>query len=383
MRRKIATLARILRPGPPERAYLRRLARTGLFDAGFYRHANPRLHPLFRLMPMRHYVLLGEAIGLCPNPTFSPRAYLFHNPDLLGANPPVRPLLHYIDTGRAEGRVTLWPAEAREGNAHPLPRIAAADAPSAPARVAIVLHLYYPGFWDEVAPILAAQAFAFDLFVTVTDGPAAAALEARIRDARPEARIWRMPNLGRDIFPFVHLLNAGLFQPYAAICKLHSKASPHRADGAAWRRGLVAGVLGAPGPTAARLARFVADPRAGLWVADGHRTRGEDWWGTNRPRAAELLARAGISPLPRPLCFAAGSIYWVKPAALAPLQALALGQRDFEPEQALVDGTTAHALERGIGLMLAARGYAIRETRELDATGAHDRREGKDGGGKE
>lgn len=371
LRRKIATLARILHPAPADRAYLRRLRRSGLFDAGFYRRANPRLHPLFRLMPMRHYVLLGEAIGLCPNPGFSPRAYLFHNPDLAGTDAAARPLLHYLDTGRAAGRPTLWPEDARSGNAHPLPRVTPADIPAAPAPVAVVLHLYYPDFWEEVAPVLAAQDLAFDLYVTLTDGSAAAGLAARIRAAMPQARIWVMPNLGRDIFPFVHLLNAGLFQPYRAICKLHSKASPHRADGADWRRGLVAGVLGAPGPTADRLARFLSDARAGLWVADGQRHRGEDWWGTNRPRTAELLARAGITPLPRPLCFAAGSIYWVKPAALAPLRGLRLGQRDFEPEQALVDGTTAHALERGIGLMLAAQGLAIRETRELDARAAH------------
>ncbi|WP_255005849.1 rhamnan synthesis F family protein [Roseovarius sp. M141] len=359
---------RYLFPSARERAYLRALRRSGAFDRAFYLKAHPGLHPLFRLMPQRHYVQWGEAKGLSPNARFAPRAYLHHNPDL----DPVltRPLLHYIETGRYQARTTLLDHGVQ---ALPdLPVITPAPPAAKPAPVAVVLHLYYLDMWNEFAAPLHAQEFAFDLFVTLTrteDSARTAAVQSRISAAFPQARIWILPNHGRDIFPFIHLLNAGLLDPYAAVCKLHSKKSPHRSDGNDWRRGLTAGVLGAPRLTRRRLDTFLRDPGAGFWVADGHRFAGDRHWGVNRPRAETLLARAGHTIPPGPLCFPAGSIYWVKQEVLQAIAGLHLSAENFEPEQALVDGTTAHALERLLGSLATLTGKSVREAQELDAQG--------------
>ncbi|WP_417525596.1 rhamnan synthesis F family protein [Marinovum sp.] len=369
-RRKASTVLRYLFPTAADRHYLARIQSSGLFDRDFYLRSNARLKWLFRIWPERHYVQLGERNGTCPNPGFSPRAYLFHNPDLAGET---RPFLHYIETGRAERRMVLA-APSSEG-VPVFPDIAPPDPAAGTAPVAVALHLYYPEFWEEIAPALEAQQFAFDLHVTITrrgDLPpgAGAALETRIRAAFPAARIWQMPNHGRDILPFAHLVNAGGLAPYRAVLKLHSKKSPHRADGDAWRRALVAGVLGDPAETAARLERFLAHPRAGIWVADGHLHEGDSWWGGNRPRAEALLARSGAALPPGPLCFPAGSIYWARAAVLAKLARLRLTPEDFEPEQALVEGTTAHAVERLMGALTIAAGRVPCTSRTLDRPGA-------------
>jgi lipopolysaccharide biosynthesis protein len=76
------------------------------------------------------------------------------------------------------------------------------------------------------------------------------------------------------------------------------------------------------------------------------------------------MARAGITP-PRDLRFPAGSIYWIKPALLNRLARLELKAADFEPEQALLDGTTAHAVERLLGVMAQDLGFDIIEARAL------------------
>jgi Rhamnan synthesis protein F len=367
--RRIRTVSRFLLPTGPERHYARKLRQSGALDRAFYISANPRLRRLFRLMPERHYVLFGEALGLSPNPQFAPRAYLFHNPDLAGSGVP--PLLHYIETGRKEQRRVLLPADQRGYDGPPMPEIGPGDVPVGPAPVAIVLHLFYHDMWPEFAAALKPQRFAHDLYVTITGTQAeTAALRARIHQQFPQARIWAMPNHGRDIFPFVHLLNSGLLAPYRAICKLHGKKSPHRADGDDWRRALLDGVLGSPARTEARLAAFLADERAAFWVADGQIYRGDDWWGPNRPRAGALLARLGIGTESGPLSFPAGSIYWVKPALLRRLRDLNLGAGDFEPEQALVDGTTAHAMERVLGCLVADCGLEMRQSGEFDSAGA-------------
>ena len=365
--RRVRIVLRFLFPSAAERAYARRLRESPEFDRAFYLASNPRLRWLFRLAPERHYVLFGEAAGLCPNPGFSPRAYLFHNPDVAAAGTP--PLLHYLQEGRSAGRIVLRDGA---GEAVPeLPRIGPADRPDPPAPVAVVLHLHYHEMWPEFAALLGGQRFAFDLYVTLTGTPAQGApTAAAIRAAFPRARVWTVPNRGRDILPFVHLAQSGLLAPYGAVCKLHGKKSPHRGDGDAWRQRLVQGVLGDPDRTRARLAAFLADAQAALWVADGQLAEGDDWWSINRPRAEALLRRAGVSSAGRRLRFAAGSIYWIKPALLARLAALALEAADFEPEQALVDGTTAHAVERALGVLADAAGLAMRESRELDRAAA-------------
>lgn len=359
--RKMKTVLRYLFPTAADRHYLAQMATAGQFDRAFYRMANPRLPALFRLWPERHYVQLGEGHGLCPNPRFSPRAYLYHNPDLV--RPGLAPLLHYIETGQAENRMVLASAMT---TAPAMPAITAQDLPPNPATVAVLAHVFYPSFWEEIAPLLSAQSFDFDLFVTLTEGTDTAALEARVRADFPQVRLWVMPNHGRDIWPFVYLVNAGVFAPYAALCKLHSKKSPHRADGDQWRQSLIGGILGPAETTARRLARFLADPGAGFWVADGHFYQGDEWWGINHAQGLALLARAGITPPLPPLSFPAGSIYWVKPPVLEQIRALRLTAAEFEPEQALVDGTLAHAMERSIGLLAAYQGLATRQSHALD-----------------
>jgi hypothetical protein len=359
-------LWRLVLPTREERRYERLLKEDPSFDRDFYLASNPRLNRLYRHFPERHYVQRGEAAGLCPNPGFAPLAYRLHNPDL--DRPDLRPLAHWIATGRDEARATL---EALDGPppVPEMPVLGPGDRPSPQARVAVVLHLHYPDLWPEFAAALAEQGFDFDLYVTSSAAPEAVEDLARaVRTDVPNARIWAVPNRGRDLLPFVHLVGSGLFEGYAAVLKLHGKRSPHRADGAQWRRALVAGVLGAPERVARRLDTFYALPEAGIWVADGHLCEGAEWWGMNRPRAAEILARAGITA-PDRLRFPAGSIWWARPEMLRRIAGLGLGAADFDPERALVDGTTAHALERALGPLAEASGLRLLQGRDLDRLG--------------
>lgn len=368
--RKARTALGFLFPSRAARRYAALLRDSPEFDRAFYLHGNPRMRRLFRRNPELHYVLFGEALGLSPSAHFSPRAYLFHNPDLAGSD--LAPLRHFIETGRAQHRLAMRDPGARYYDGPALPRISATDRPARPAPVAVHLHLFYHDMWPEFRDLLSGQRFRFDLYVTITGtGPEASALGRRIEAEVPGARVWCLPNHGRDIFPFLHLVNGGLFTPYRALCKLHTKKSPHRADGDAWRTRLTAGILGDREAVARRLAAFLGDDLAGVWTADGQVYRGDEWWGANRARGEELAARVGITRLPGPLTFPAGSIYWIKPALLARVRALGLTADDFEPEQALVDATTAHAFERILGVLAADAGLMLRQSGELDraATG--------------
>lgn len=388
--RRLRTLLRFALPGPRALRYLHRIRRARLFDRRYYLDTNPDLHPLFRAFPERHYVLFGEAEGRCPRPDFDPRAYLRLNPDL--ADWAGHPFEHHVLHGHREARVTRDLPSPTGGLSMPPPALRR-DPDVTPRALAAVAHLYYPDLWPEIRGALRDSGLEMDLFITLTHRPERsdaadetapnsaetepesgglgihtplADIAARITADWPGARVIVMPNHGRDIFPFVHLVNSGLLDPYRAVCKIHTKRSPHRQDGDAWRRHLIAGIL--PGPDSARLLEtFLADGAAGLWVADGQHYTDARWWGSNRAGVARLLRRVGVRTDPDHLSFAAGSIYWLKPMLLTMIRGLRLTLHDFETEAGQLDGTTAHAFERVLGGLTEAAGLEIRQTSQIRA----------------
>ena len=58
---------------------------------------------IFRQLPVRHYVTIGEREHLKPNPDFAGSIYLRYNPDVRIAGIP--PFLHYVEIGHRELRV--------------------------------------------------------------------------------------------------------------------------------------------------------------------------------------------------------------------------------------------------------------------------------------
>ena len=355
-------LTRFLFPGRRDRAYIRKVRRSGLFDAAFYTSHHPGMRWIFRQFPIRHYVTIGEREHLKPNPDFAGSIYLRYNPDV--ANAGIPPFLHYVEIGHRELRVTKELPEPVPSLIQAMPRIG--DAGAAAAEVAVVAHVFYHELWDEIADTITAAGIPFDLYVTITDkGAETDALVLRIRERFPNARTLRYPNRGRDVLPFVHLVNAGVLDGYAAVCKLHTKRSPHREDGDAWRRHLIGNILPA-GCTGTTLARFLALPDAGIWVADGQHFRSPEWWGSNEERVAQILARVEVR-LQGDLAFPAGSIYWLKPSLVAIIKALMLRPEEFDVEAAQLDGTLAHAFERALGFLVAAGGLRVVETGEIPA----------------
>lgn len=360
---RISRGLRFFSPAPAHFYATWKIRRSGLFDRAFYRNSHPTLNALFYLFPERHYVLYGEPAGLQPNPIFSPIAYRHLNGDLSDQK---SPFLHYVRYGKFENRMIRYDPTAGPLRGPLLPPVlrAAADAPE-PADYAIVVHIYYPDLWDEIAQTITASGLTHDLFVSFTDqGELTAGLAEQVHAIFPQARIIAMPNHGRDIFPFVHLLNSGLLSPYRAVCKIHTKKSPHRQDGDDWRRHLITGVL--PGAkTDTLLQRFLDDPLAGLWVADGQHYQETRWWGSNRETTADLLARVEIRMDEDKLSFPAGSMYWIKPLMISMIRGLQLDQDDFDGETGQVDGTTAHAFERALGYIANAGGLHIRQHTDL------------------
>ena len=353
---------------PQQRAYLRALKKSGQLDRAFYRWQNPQLLGIYLVFPERHYIVHGEAAGLFPNQGFSPSAYVRLNPAVSTTEPA---LWQYLAAGQPSTQQTRDPSPL---DPSPLDDAERASVPSIVARsfqdssvqhplpqqpLAAVIHIYYPELWPELDAQLQASGLPLDRFITITDlGPEARDLRQDIEARYPNDQIWLMPNHGRDVFPWVALINAGVLNPYQAVCKLHTKRSPHLRDGALWRRQLLEGLL--PSEHSQGLVEaFIQDSTLALLVTANQHLKGPKWWGANQVRATELLARASIHPDPNALNFAAGSMFWVKPSLIESIQRLHLSVEDFEPEMGGTDGSTAHAFERVLGYLADHQGQGI------------------------
>lgn len=369
---RLRRFARILVLTGEERRYLRAIRKSGLFDRTYYRGAYPGLNPIYLKYPEKHYIAYGEQLGYRPNPDFSPQAYLRYHPDVAEAGVP--PFLHYVRVGHAEQRLTKELPEVVALPARGMPQVRFEHGRQT-APYAVAVHVYYPDLWPEFAARLRRLRIPFDLYVTLTyRGEETDALAEEIRADFPGAFVTPMPNRGRDILPFVTLLNAGAFDGYRAVCKFHTKKSPHRQDGDLWRQHLIEGILPETG-LEEKLEAFIEAPEAGFWVADGQHYTGTQWWGSNVEATRHLLQRIEI-PLDREaLSFPAGSIYWVKPLVLGLLRSLQLRLEDFDIEEGQVDGTLAHAIERVLGYLTARAGQKVLQTSEA--------RPGRGGGARE
>jgi lipopolysaccharide biosynthesis protein len=230
--------------------------------------------------------------------------------------------------------------------------------------IAVVLHLHYTDVWPEFAQAIRLLPEPADLYVTLHGHNLK--LEDGIKSEFPHAKIFRFENRGRDVLPFVALINSGLLFGYNLICKLHTKKSTYRNDGDAWRKALVSGILRDRDSIGAILDAFRKSPDLGIVVADGQ-IFGQDpsHWVGNIPGIKRFGDRIGLSSVPEGALFPGGSMYWIRPFLLRQLAALPLTTEEFEPEPIPRDGTTAHVVERLIGMICFDAGMQLKEVSSL------------------
>ena len=104
-------------------------------------------------------------------------------------------------------------------------------------KLAAVVHLFYNEQWQELATYLRNIRHEFSLFVTVPDFSQASGF---VLSDFPAAQVVRVPNVGRDVAPFIRLLPD--LQRFDVVCKIHTKRNIGTSD--LWRKELQRGVLG-------------------------------------------------------------------------------------------------------------------------------------------
>ncbi len=225
------------------------------------------------------------------------------------------------------------------------------------ARPCVVIHAWHmPEFAALLEQLKVSE---LDCRIVITTSPEhRASVEASLREAALPGEVMVYPNHGRDILPFLQVADLLLGQGEDVVLKLHTKRSTHMPNGAQWRDEMLKQLLMDDHAREA-VAAFKHDPQLGLLAPQGHLLSVSEYVGANAPALAHLRARLGLSVDPNDAQFSAGSMFWVRLAALRPLLDAHLYRSAFEVEQGQIDGTMAHAIERVLGAVCAQNGFRL------------------------
>lgn len=316
---------------------------SGRFDAAFHDNLPAPADPSRRRAAIREYVARGQkGIVACnPCPGFNEGVARLRlaqpGPALAGAD--VSPTHRCVVLG---------------------------DDPPPPVtglRTALHLHLHYPELAGELAARLSAAqasgAAPLDLILTTTSDARRIEVEYAFRGYKGgSTRLVVVPNRGRDIGPFLTEVGAVVQAGrYDVVGHLHGKRSlaVDAGLGDRWRSFLVDTLLGGAAGLPAVLSLFAGEPDLGLVFAEDRHCVG---WSRNRTIADALAVRMQPPPvLPEWPVFPIGTMFWARPAALAPLWALGLGPQDLPGEPVAYDGTVLHAMERMLPAVCESTGH--------------------------
>ena len=170
--------------------------------------------------------------------------------------------------------------------------------------------------------------------------------------------VWVVPNLGRDIYPFIKELPQRLAAHYDIVGHIHGKKSKHvdAQIGDRWRNFAWQHILGDQNPMVDLIsAAFSNNSDIGLIFPEDPHLNG---WDRNEKIATEMAGRMGLAtPLPIHFDFPVGTMFWARPEALKPLFEMELDSSEIPVEPVAEDGTILHAFERLIPFVVAKTGF--------------------------
>jgi glycosyltransferase involved in cell wall biosynthesis len=234
-------------------------------------------------------------------------------------------------------------------------------------KIAVVCHLFYIDLAEELISYFKNIPIQYDLYITTTHENKEC-LQKLLASKLPNVKIFVLvyENRGRDIYPFIEILNKYLIK-YDLVCKIHSKKSNHDINLKDWRQYLMYNLLGNPIIIKKNISEFIQNKKLGIiWpVAHAYlKYYGlEKGWGPkiscdkNFTLANLHFPELHLNVLDPDFTFPMGSMFWFRPEALVLLTEKNIDLNYFEMENKQVDGTFAHALERLFGIISERAGF--------------------------
>jgi len=231
-------------------------------------------------------------------------------------------------------------------------------------RLAIIIHAFYIDVFEEIISYLKNVYTEFKLFVTCTKEN-----EAKVRSLIEKNEfsyfILTLENRGRDIRPFMKIIDFAISENYSILLKIHTKKSKHRLDGKVWRKDIYQKLLS--GCTIRNsMQKFELDADVGMIGPKGHIVPMSYYLGSNKEYLTQISLRMGIylEDMMRET-FVAGSMFFARTKAILPLLNISIDDNEYKDEDGQVDGTLAHAIERAFSLSVKAANMKLIDTSGL------------------
>ena len=255
---------------------------------------------------------------------------------------PAEAFLAYVAEGRPGGP---WKSAVLD--------LSPVSSPGASVKSALHVHAYYAELVSDIARRLSRNSTPVDVFISAPSRDrAAAAVSAFEAHALPVTDVRVVPNLGRDIGPFLFDF-ADALSSYEIIGHVHTKHSDLVRDKRTvdqWRNFLLENLLGGSFQTMdSILAAMSAEPGYLIAFPDDPLCVG---WDGNRYLADRLLrARYGKVKLPDYFNFPVGTMFWARRELHSAVRELVEAKNLLPREPIPYDGTLLHALERIFGFL--------------------------------
>lgn len=221
-------------------------------------------------------------------------------------------------------------------------------------KVAVVLHLYYADLWPLFAKYLKRLGDeGFDLHISLSNQ--ASKIKAEVRQTCSNVYFYELPNVGRDVLPFIHICTKIDGWGYESILKLHSKKSLHRDDGSEWLEDMLMKLVPSQARNRHSLMKTLADESTAIIGPDQHFISLRNYLGSNKVQLEDILDDLGLDTTcvdqPKKYGFFAGTMFWARYDAIRPLIQQYYHLEKFDVEAGQLDGTFAHAFERALALV--------------------------------
>lgn len=233
--------------------------------------------------------------------------------------------------------------------------------------IAVVIHLYYPESWKVLSKKLKKiTEFNYDVFISLPEKEVEFTQDI-LKDF-PNAFVYISPNRGRDVLPFMSIIERLYNLGYKHVLKLHSKKSTHRTDGSDWFSDLINALVPESPAVQKSLKKILEKPNTGLVGPAGNYTSLTVNFDANGVYMTDMVKklygkRCAYDTLQLrrdEYGFFAGTMLWLNIESIKPLFAFNK-VKYFNEEKGQIDATFAHALERLLGVIPEINGWDVYE----------------------
>ena len=247
------------------------------------------------------------------------------------------------------------------------PSLHAIEHPQNSVSLAVHIHVYYLDTLEHILQSLSQSKLDIDNLYLTCRKSIFTEMMGIVEKYHFPVKAFQLPNIGRDVYPFLYVLPSMMGGSYDLILKLHTKKSMHLSGSNKWLDDILAKLL-TEEMAIHTLNLFKSYPEIGIIGPEYHVLPIYLYYGENSDRLVQLCKKMELSENEMgTLHFVAGTMFYSRPAALKPLLDLNLGKEDFDEENGQLDGTLAHALERMIGASVVKAGLVIADTGSTEA----------------